>query len=130
MVTDLRGLLIERGAEPDRVHVELFPGFQKAKVADDLAPATVAVRLKGRQREVSLAAGDTVLDSALRARLEAPYARRQAHPLTVNEFSQIISIRRSKTARVNSSELTAATTDLPTRSGRSTTGSRCGQPRQ
>ena len=29
MVTDLRGLLIERGTEPDRVHVELFHGYQK-----------------------------------------------------------------------------------------------------
>ena len=32
------------------------------------------VHLRGRQHEVSLAAGETVLDSALKAGLEAPYA--------------------------------------------------------
>ena len=74
MVTDLRELLIEHGTEPDRVHVELFHGYQKPKVADDFTPATVAVSLRGRQHEVSLAAGDTVLESALKAGLEAPYA--------------------------------------------------------
>ena len=54
--------------------MELFHGYQKPKVADDFAPATVAVSLRGRQHEVSLAAGDTVLESALKAGLEAPYA--------------------------------------------------------
>lgn len=74
MVTDLRELLLERGTEPDRVHVELFHGYQKPRVTDDFAPATVAVTLRGGQHEVSLAAGDTVLESALKAGLEAPYA--------------------------------------------------------
>jgi ferredoxin len=74
MVTDLRNVLIERSVEPDRVHVELFHGYQKPKAADGFAPATVAVGLRGRQHEVSLAAGDTVLESALKAGLEAPYA--------------------------------------------------------
>ncbi|WP_183098122.1 fatty acid desaturase [Nocardioides pelophilus] len=74
MVTDLRDLLVERGAEPDRVHVELFHGYQKPRVADGFSPATVAVSLRGRQHEVALAAGDTVLESALKAGLEAPYA--------------------------------------------------------
>jgi len=74
MVTDLRDLLLEHGTEPDHVHVELFHGYQKALVTDDFAPATVAVSLRGAQHEVSLAAGDTVLESALKAGLEAPYA--------------------------------------------------------
>jgi len=74
MVTDLRGLLIEHGAEPDRVHVELFHGYQKPKAAKGFASATVAIGLRGRQHEVVLAAGDTVLESALKAGLEAPYA--------------------------------------------------------
>ena len=74
MVADLRELLLERGADPDRVHVELFHGYQKAVVTDDFTPATVAVTLRGAQHEVSLAAGDTVLESALKAGLEAPYA--------------------------------------------------------
>ena len=74
MVIDLHGLLLEGGAEPGRVHVELFHGYQKPKVAVDFSPATVAVSLRGGQHEVSLAAGDTVLESALKAGLEAPYA--------------------------------------------------------
>ncbi|MET8523692.1 fatty acid desaturase [Nocardioides sp. NPDC004968] len=74
MVADLHDLLLERGAEADRVHVELFHGFQKPRVADGFAPATVTVGLRGRQHEVSLAAGDTVLEAALKAGLEAPYA--------------------------------------------------------
>ena len=74
MVTDLRDLLLERGADPNRVHVELFHGYQKPRVADQFTPATVAVGLRGRRHEVPLAAGDTVLESALRAGLDAPYA--------------------------------------------------------
>ncbi|MFJ8912962.1 fatty acid desaturase [Amycolatopsis sp. NPDC102389] len=74
MVTDLHGLLVERGAELDRVHVELFHGYRKPRAADGFAPATVAVGLRGRRQEVSVAAGDTVLESALKAGLEAPYA--------------------------------------------------------
>jgi ring-1,2-phenylacetyl-CoA epoxidase subunit PaaE len=74
MVTDLRDALLERSVQPGRVHVELFHGYQKPKATDDFAPARVAVTLRGRQHEFSLAAGDTVLESALKAGLEAPYA--------------------------------------------------------
>ena len=70
----LRELLLERGTESDRVHVELFHGYQKPKVAEDFSPATIAVNLRGQQHKVSLTAGDTVLESALKAGLEAPYA--------------------------------------------------------
>ncbi|UUZ60240.1 FAD-binding oxidoreductase [Nocardioides sp. B-3] len=38
MVTDLRDLLLERSVEPDRVHVELFHGYQKPGVADGFGP--------------------------------------------------------------------------------------------
>lgn len=74
MVTDLRNLLLERGAESDQVHVELFHGYQKPRDAGDFTAATVTLGLRGRQREVELAAGDTVLESALKAGVEAPYA--------------------------------------------------------
>ena len=67
-----RDLLLERGTELDRVHVELFHGFQKPNVADDFTPATVKVRRPGEQHEVRLVAGDTVLESALKAGLDAP----------------------------------------------------------
>ena len=74
MVIDLRELLVERGSEPDRVHVELFHGFQKSKATDDFTSAAVSVDLRGRRHEISLEAGDTVLESALKAGLDAPYA--------------------------------------------------------
>ena len=74
MVADLRDLLLELDAEPDRVHVELFHGFKKSPVVDDFSPAAVTLNLRGRKHEVPLAAGDTVLESALKAGLEAPYA--------------------------------------------------------
>ncbi|EON22840.1 phenylacetate-CoA oxygenase/reductase, PaaK [Nocardioides sp. CF8] len=74
MVGDLHGLLLEHGAEPDRVHVELFHGYQTASVTDGFEPATVAISLRGSQHEVDLDAGDTVLESALKAGLDAPYA--------------------------------------------------------
>ena len=74
MVTDLRELLLERDTEPEHVHVELFHGYQKPNATDDFSPATVTVNLRGRQHDVALAAGDTVLESALKAGLEAPYA--------------------------------------------------------
>lgn len=74
MVTDLRELLIERGTEPDRVHLELFHGYQKLEANDSFIPATIALSLRGRQHELPLKAGDTVLESALTAGLDAPYA--------------------------------------------------------
>ncbi|WP_410574723.1 fatty acid desaturase [Amycolatopsis sp. cmx-4-61] len=74
MVTDLRDVLVEHGVDADRIHVELFNGHQRRSAAGAFAPATVTVRLSGRRQAVSLAAGDTVLESALKAGLDAPYA--------------------------------------------------------
>ena len=74
MVADLRNLLLEHGAEPSQVHVELFHGFQQPRLADAFTAAAVTVGLRGSKREVDLAAGDTVLESALKAGIEAPYA--------------------------------------------------------
>lgn len=74
MVTDLRDLLLERGTVAESIHVELFHGFQKRRQTDGFTPATVTVHLSGQQHEVVLAAGDTVLESTLKAGLEAPYA--------------------------------------------------------
>jgi ferredoxin-NADP reductase/fatty acid desaturase len=74
MVADLRDVLLERGTAADHVHVELFHGYQTRKATDGFHPATVAISLNGSQHEVPLAAGETVLESALKAGLEAPYA--------------------------------------------------------
>lgn len=74
MVTDLRELLLEDGVEVDHVHVELFHGYAKASVAEGYPAATATVALRGEQHRVPVDAGDTVLDSALKAGLKAPYA--------------------------------------------------------
>ncbi|OYD67590.1 fatty acid desaturase [Rhodococcus sp. OK302] len=74
MVTGARELIIERGAEADQVHVEIFQGYRSPGRSDGFAPAAVTVGLSGRQHEVELAAGDTVLESALKSGLDAPYA--------------------------------------------------------
>ncbi|MBW0292566.1 MULTISPECIES: fatty acid desaturase [Rhodococcus] len=74
MLTDVRELLIERGANTDHVHVEIFQGHQTLRNTDGFDAATVVVGLSGRQHEVKLAAGDTVLESALKSGIEAPYA--------------------------------------------------------
>jgi ferredoxin-NADP reductase/fatty acid desaturase len=74
MVTDLRNLLLEHGVETDRLHVELFHGYDKRQVADDFIPANVTVGLSGHQHELALEAGHTVLETALKAGLDAPYA--------------------------------------------------------
>lgn len=74
MVTGLRKLIIDRGAEANQVHVELFQGNRPPSPGEGLAPAVVTVGLSGRQHTVDLAAGDTVLESALKSGLDAPYA--------------------------------------------------------
>ncbi len=74
MVTGLHELLIEQGVDEDSVHVELFHGFARSTVTEGYPPATLDVTLRGEQHRVSLQAGDTVLDSALKAGLKAPYA--------------------------------------------------------
>ncbi|CAB4896065.1 unannotated protein [freshwater metagenome] len=74
MAVDLRDALVEHGVNTDRVHVELFQGRRSAGPAAGSAAATVSVTLRGRQHDVPLAAGDTVLEAALKAGLDAPYA--------------------------------------------------------
>ncbi|MBV6728273.1 fatty acid desaturase [Nocardioides daeguensis] len=74
MVTDLRDVLLDHGVSTERLHVELFHGYDRPRVTDGYRPANVTVRLSGQQRELALDAGDTVLESALKAGVEAPYA--------------------------------------------------------
>lgn len=74
MVAELRDLLLEEGVEADRVHVELFHGYTRTTPAVGFAAASVAVNLRGEAHRVSLEAGDTVLESTLKAGLKAPYA--------------------------------------------------------
>ncbi|WP_439030999.1 fatty acid desaturase [Gordonia terrae] len=74
LVAEVREILIEHGADSEHVHVEVFQGYGKSIATDGFATAKVTVGLAGRSHEVSLAAGETVLESALKAGLDAPYA--------------------------------------------------------
>lgn len=82
MVTILRTTLQEEGADPKKIHTELFfaPGEQvQARLAtDDRAPAVearIGITLDGRSFEFPLASrGDTILDAALQAGANLPFA--------------------------------------------------------
>ncbi len=82
MVETLRQTLQEEGADPKKIHTELFfaPGEQvQARLAtDDPAPsvdARIGITLDGRSFEFPLASrGDTILDAALQAGANLPFA--------------------------------------------------------
>ena len=74
MVQELRDDLHGRGVDVDHVHVELFHGFDGPTAREGFDSADVTVSLGGEERELDLAAGDTVLETALQAGLDAPYA--------------------------------------------------------
>lgn len=73
-LTDLaRRTLADADVPEENVHFELFRGA--APLRDPAgAPAEVAVTLGGSTTEVTAAAGETVLDAALRAGFEVPYS--------------------------------------------------------
>ncbi len=82
MVTELRGLLVERGVDVAHVHSELFhvgdvPPAPRA-VAEPVAEGSaVNVVLDGRRTTVTIEdADETVLEAVLRERNDAPFACR------------------------------------------------------
>jgi ring-1,2-phenylacetyl-CoA epoxidase subunit PaaE len=76
LTTLVRDALLERGVDHDRIHLELFFGYADGDEtpARDYRPATITFNLSGREQTVELAAGDSLLEAALQARPEAPYA--------------------------------------------------------
>jgi len=80
MVTDAIGVLRELGADPTRIHRELFwvGDEPPAEAVHDDAPvgegATLTVILDGRSSTLTLPAGTPVLDGAQRARPDLPFA--------------------------------------------------------
>jgi ring-1,2-phenylacetyl-CoA epoxidase subunit PaaE len=76
LTTSTRELLIERGADSDHIHLELFFGYSEAdKPARTSAQAaTVTFTLSGRQETFELTPGDSLLEGALQRRPDAPYA--------------------------------------------------------
>lgn len=76
MSTEARDTLIAHGVDPERVHLELFTGFEKGPGAARRVypPATVTFTLSGRDAKFDLDPGDTILEGALRVRDDTPYA--------------------------------------------------------
>jgi fatty acid desaturase/ferredoxin-NADP reductase len=75
MTTTAREALIEHGVAPERIHLELFFGYDTSPAAErTYETATVTFTLSGKQMTFDLAAGDSILEGALQLRSDAPYA--------------------------------------------------------
>ena len=81
MIGDVEATLRQLGLPEDRIHTERFLSVQggrprkRAKIAADAPPAHVAALIvDGKRRNVPVAAGETVLDAALRAGMDLPFA--------------------------------------------------------
>ncbi|MDJ1158103.1 phenylacetate-CoA oxygenase/reductase subunit PaaK [Chelatococcus sp. SYSU_G07232] len=81
MIDDVEATLRELGLAPDRIHVERFVSAHggrprpKPPVAPEAPPAQVAALvIDGKRREVPVAEGEAILDAALRAGLDLPFA--------------------------------------------------------
>lgn len=79
MVSELRGLLIERGVDATHVHSELFHVGDAPPAREVVEPpvegSTVSVVLDGRRSTVTIDDPDeTVLEAVLQVRNDAPYA--------------------------------------------------------
>ncbi|WP_204800554.1 fatty acid desaturase [Mycobacterium riyadhense] len=75
MTTTVRETLLEHCVDPERIHLELFYGYQTAPATEHShAAATVTFTLSGEQATFDLVPGDTILEGALQLRSDAPYA--------------------------------------------------------
>lgn len=75
MSTGARETLMERGVDPERIHLELFTGFGRTGApARDYQAATVTFHLSGKTQAVGLQAGETILEGALQTGSSAPYS--------------------------------------------------------
>lgn len=76
LTATIRDTLVDHHVEREHIHLELFYGFdtEPQKRASDYPPAIVTLTLSGREQTVDLKAGDSILEAALQARPDAPYA--------------------------------------------------------
>jgi fatty acid desaturase/ferredoxin-NADP reductase len=78
MTTTVRDTLLEHCVDADRVHLELFHGFDTRAVGPaterSYEAATVTFTLGGQQDTFDLVSGDSILEGALQRRSDAPYA--------------------------------------------------------
>ncbi|WP_205875029.1 fatty acid desaturase [Mycobacterium camsae] len=75
MTTAVRETLLEHRVDGERIHLELFHGFESAPATDQsYEAATVTFTLSGKQWTYDLTPGDSILEGALQVRDDAPYA--------------------------------------------------------
>jgi ferredoxin len=75
LVVLARETLLEHQIDSDHIHIELFSGFHDPTTSKrDYDPATVTVRCAGSEQILQLIPGDTILEAALQARTDVPYA--------------------------------------------------------
>jgi ferredoxin-NADP reductase len=78
MTTTVREMLIEHCVESERIHLELFHGFDTQPFGPATErtheAATVTFTLGGQQDTFDLLAGDSILEGALQRRSDVPYA--------------------------------------------------------
>lgn len=75
MTTSVREMLVEHLVDSERIHLELFYGYDSAPEAErSYDAATVTFTLSGQQWTYDLTPGDSILEGALQVRSDAPYA--------------------------------------------------------
>ncbi|MEV0550506.1 fatty acid desaturase [Nocardia salmonicida] len=74
LVTTMRDDLAAEEVPTERIHLELFRGTNRSTNVDAFPESDVTITLSGADYTVELAAGDTVLESALKSNIDAPYA--------------------------------------------------------
>ena len=74
LVATMRRGLVSEGVPDERVHLELFHGVTHPGRAEGYPASRVNVTLSTQTRTVELAAGDSILESALKNDIDAPYA--------------------------------------------------------
>ena len=74
LVTKMHEDLTMDAVPSERIHLELFRGAERPTQVDDFPTSNATITLSGTARTVEIAAGETILESALKANIEAPYA--------------------------------------------------------
>ena len=76
LTTAVRETLIKHHVEAEHIHLELFFGYDTdgEKPARQYTASTLTFTLSGKQETIHLTPGDSLLEAALQARSDAPYA--------------------------------------------------------
>ncbi|TDZ93478.1 fatty acid desaturase [Mycobacteroides salmoniphilum] len=74
LVTTMHRGLTAKGVSAEQIHLELFRTTNRPTPLDDCPASEVTITVSGADHTVQLATGETVLESALKNNIDAPYA--------------------------------------------------------